>query len=251
MSSSTRSSSSWTSSTCCRATRCSPSYAGRPSALGRAGCRWAGSTSRAGSSRSATRAADSASTTRSRGTRVWLEPYRLADRLVTNGEWLAFMADGGYRRHELWLSDGWAQVRTHGLAGPALLDRARRGVARAHPQRHGAGQPGAAGQPRQLLRGRGLCHLGRQAAAHGVRAGSTPSSPTGRRSSATSPTRRRSTPGRRGRPPGGCARPTATAGSGRPRPITPTPAFTRRRVRSASTTASSCPTRWSSGAAAR
>ena len=39
---------------------------------------------------------------------VWLEPYRLADRLVTNGEWLEFMADGGYQRAELWLSDGWA-----------------------------------------------------------------------------------------------------------------------------------------------
>ena len=49
---------------------------------------------------------------------VWLEPYRLADRLVTNGEWLAFMADGGYRRHELWLSDGWAQVRTHDWQAP-------------------------------------------------------------------------------------------------------------------------------------
>ncbi len=42
--------------------------------------------------------------------RQWLAPYRLADRLVSNGEWLAFMADGGYRRPELWLSDGWAQV---------------------------------------------------------------------------------------------------------------------------------------------
>ena len=41
---------------------------------------------------------------------VWLEPYRLADRLVTNGEWLDFMADGGYRRAELWLSDGWVKV---------------------------------------------------------------------------------------------------------------------------------------------
>ena len=29
--------------------------------------------------------------------RVWLEPYRLADRLVTNGEWLEFMSDNGYR----------------------------------------------------------------------------------------------------------------------------------------------------------
>ncbi len=41
----------------------------------------------------------------------WLRPYRLADRLVTNGEWLEFIADGGYRRHELWLSDGWAKVQ--------------------------------------------------------------------------------------------------------------------------------------------
>ncbi|WP_174299574.1 ergothioneine biosynthesis protein EgtB [Caulobacter sp. S45] len=38
---------------------------------------------------------------------VLLGPYRLADRLVTNEEWLAFMEDGGYRRADLWLSDGW------------------------------------------------------------------------------------------------------------------------------------------------
>jgi ergothioneine biosynthesis protein EgtB len=42
--------------------------------------------------------------------REWLEPYRLADRLVTNGEWLEFMADGGYDRPDLWLSDGWGAV---------------------------------------------------------------------------------------------------------------------------------------------
>jgi ergothioneine biosynthesis protein EgtB len=50
--------------------------------------------------------------------RQWLEPYRLADRLVTNGEWLDFIADGGYRRHELWLSDGWAKVGAEGWAAP-------------------------------------------------------------------------------------------------------------------------------------
>jgi ergothioneine biosynthesis protein EgtB len=49
---------------------------------------------------------------------VWLEPFRLADRLVTNGEWLEFMADGGYRRHELWLSDGWARVNAEGWQAP-------------------------------------------------------------------------------------------------------------------------------------
>ncbi|HEX3699424.1 MAG TPA: ergothioneine biosynthesis protein EgtB [Phenylobacterium sp.] len=50
--------------------------------------------------------------------KVWLEPFEIADRLVTNGEWLAFMADGGYRRPELWLSEGWAQVRAEGWTSP-------------------------------------------------------------------------------------------------------------------------------------
>jgi ergothioneine biosynthesis protein EgtB len=50
--------------------------------------------------------------------RVWLEPYRLADRLVTNGEWLEFMADNGYGRHELWLSDGWAKVLSDAWQAP-------------------------------------------------------------------------------------------------------------------------------------
>lgn len=49
---------------------------------------------------------------------AWLEPYRLADRLVTNGEWLEFMADGGYRRADLWLSDGWAKVNNEGWTAP-------------------------------------------------------------------------------------------------------------------------------------
>jgi len=50
--------------------------------------------------------------------RVWLEPYRLADRLVTNGEWVAFIEYGGYARPELWLSDGWALVKAEGWAHP-------------------------------------------------------------------------------------------------------------------------------------
>ncbi|MGH3349731.1 MAG: ergothioneine biosynthesis protein EgtB [Nocardioides sp.] len=48
----------------------------------------------------------------------WLQPYRLADRLVTNGEWLEFIADGGYRRPELWLSDGWARINAEGWDAP-------------------------------------------------------------------------------------------------------------------------------------
>lgn len=48
----------------------------------------------------------------------YLAPYRLADRLVTNGEWLAFIADDGYRRPELWLSDGWSRVNNEGWEAP-------------------------------------------------------------------------------------------------------------------------------------
>jgi dimethylhistidine N-methyltransferase len=50
--------------------------------------------------------------------KVWLERFELADRLVTNGEWLAFMADGGYRRPELWLAEGWARAQTEGWDAP-------------------------------------------------------------------------------------------------------------------------------------
>ena len=50
--------------------------------------------------------------------RVWLEPFRFADRLITNGDWLEFMADGGYQRHELWLSDGWNKVNSSEWRAP-------------------------------------------------------------------------------------------------------------------------------------
>ncbi len=50
--------------------------------------------------------------------RVFLEPFELASRLVTCGEMLDFLADGGYRRPELWLSDGWATVQEEGWTAP-------------------------------------------------------------------------------------------------------------------------------------
>lgn len=50
--------------------------------------------------------------------RVFVEQYELAHRLVTNGEYLAFMADGGYTRPELWLSEGWDVVRTQNWQAP-------------------------------------------------------------------------------------------------------------------------------------
>ncbi|HET6971493.1 MAG TPA: L-histidine N(alpha)-methyltransferase, partial [Phenylobacterium sp.] len=59
--------------------------------------------------------------------RVWLEPFRLADRLVTNAEWLAFMQAGGYAKPELWLSDGWALVREEGWRAPLYWREAEDG----------------------------------------------------------------------------------------------------------------------------
>ncbi len=50
--------------------------------------------------------------------RVWLEPYALANRLVTCGEFAQFMADGGYSRAELWLSAGWDAVKRNGWRAP-------------------------------------------------------------------------------------------------------------------------------------
>jgi ergothioneine biosynthesis protein EgtB len=50
--------------------------------------------------------------------RALLAPYRIANRLVTNGEYLSFIQDGGYRDHSLWLSDGWDWVRTHSISKP-------------------------------------------------------------------------------------------------------------------------------------
>lgn len=50
--------------------------------------------------------------------RALLVPYRIANRLVTNGEYLNFMQDGGYDDHSLWLSDGWDWVKTQNARAP-------------------------------------------------------------------------------------------------------------------------------------
>ena len=49
---------------------------------------------------------------------VLLQPFALASTLVTNAEWAAFIADGGYRTPALWLSDGWAWVQREGVDAP-------------------------------------------------------------------------------------------------------------------------------------
>ncbi|MGD9538004.1 MAG: ergothioneine biosynthesis protein EgtB [Alphaproteobacteria bacterium] len=59
--------------------------------------------------------------------RVLVEPYRLADRLVTNAEYLEFIEAGGYGKPEFWLSDGWATVQARGWGAPLYWERRDKG----------------------------------------------------------------------------------------------------------------------------
>jgi ergothioneine biosynthesis protein EgtB len=49
---------------------------------------------------------------------VFLHPHAIAERFVTNADWQAFIADGGYRTPGLWLSEGWAWVQREGVTAP-------------------------------------------------------------------------------------------------------------------------------------
>jgi len=61
---------------------------------------------------------------------VFLEPFAIASRPVTAGEYLAFIEDGGYERAELWLSDGFAAARSAGWAAPLYWTRREGGFSR-------------------------------------------------------------------------------------------------------------------------
>jgi ergothioneine biosynthesis protein EgtB len=50
--------------------------------------------------------------------RQFVEPYALAGRLVTNAEYAAFIAAGGYNNPSFWLSEGWNFIRSHNLSQP-------------------------------------------------------------------------------------------------------------------------------------
>ena len=54
---------------------------------------------------------------------VLLPPHALADRLVTNGEWLSFIESGGYADPLLWLSDGWAWAKEQAIEAPLYWRR--------------------------------------------------------------------------------------------------------------------------------
>lgn len=54
---------------------------------------------------------------------VLLRPFRLAERAVTNADWIAFIEDGGYETPSLWLSDGIATAREEGWQAPLYWER--------------------------------------------------------------------------------------------------------------------------------
>jgi ergothioneine biosynthesis protein EgtB len=59
--------------------------------------------------------------------RTFLEPFQLARHAVTAGEYLRFVEDGGYRRPDLWLSDGWAATQEQGWTAPQYWQRGPEG----------------------------------------------------------------------------------------------------------------------------
>ena len=61
------------------------------------------------------------------GHRCFLDPFAIAQRPITCGEYLAFMRDGGYARPELWLSDGWRLVESELWRAPLYWQEAKDG----------------------------------------------------------------------------------------------------------------------------
>jgi dimethylhistidine N-methyltransferase len=55
--------------------------------------------------------------------KVWLEPFEIRDQLVTNGEWIEFMQDGGYSRVSIWFSEGWSRLQEEQWQAPMYWQR--------------------------------------------------------------------------------------------------------------------------------
>ena len=176
---------------------------------------------------------------------VHLEPFALAGRPVTCGEWMAFMADGGYERPDLWLSDGWATSQADGwesplywfrvvddwwlftLGGPQLVDPAEPVCHVSYYEADAFARWSGARLPTEAEWE--TVAAGDEDTAHGNFLDFTVLHP---------------------RPRTGPGRSSATSGSGPPAPTAPIPGSIRRPVRWASTTASSWSTSTSCGAAA-
>ncbi|MGH0037757.1 MAG: ergothioneine biosynthesis protein EgtB [Myxococcota bacterium] len=82
---------------------------------------------------------------------VQLQPFALADRLVTAGEYLEFMGDGGYTRPELWLSEGWSAIQEHGWRAPLYWSETGPGS--------GAWEIQTLAGPRAVTPSEPLCHV--------------------------------------------------------------------------------------------
>ncbi|MGZ6791561.1 MAG: ergothioneine biosynthesis protein EgtB [Mycobacteriales bacterium] len=80
--------------------------------------------------------------------RVWLEPFEIATRAVTVEDWLAFVDDGGYRRPDLWLSDGWRAVQERGWRAPEYWQDV-----------DGSWRIFTTAGVRPLVRGEAVCHV--------------------------------------------------------------------------------------------
>jgi ergothioneine biosynthesis protein EgtB len=57
-----------------------------------------------------------------------IRPFKLADRCMTNAEWLEFINDGGYATPTLWLADGWNTIKSQDWAGPLYAEMAEGGL---------------------------------------------------------------------------------------------------------------------------
>ena len=75
----------------------------------------------------------------------------LASRLVRNGDWLDFIADGGYRTPTLWMSDGWACAQANGWSAPLYWRESDGGWWQMGLGGSGAARCGCAGAPYQLV----------------------------------------------------------------------------------------------------
>ena len=152
--------------------------------------------------------------------RALVGPVKLARNLVTNAEWLAFMADGGYATPTLWLMDGFAAASNERMAGARPLAPDRRRMAD-----HDAGRvaAGRSATPRSAM--------------------SAITRPTRSRAGAASICRPKWN-GKSPPAPASSTTPSGSCGNGPAAPMRPIPATAPSKARSANTTASSWSTSW-------